>query len=335
MPRMTSAVFTGTAPARVGLLGNPSDGFGGKVMAFALRNFGARVTLTPRPAGAGFRLADDAATAADLDSLRAALPHLVEAAPLIGAAVLMFQGHCAVHGLDAAPLDAAFECTSDIPREVGMAGSSAIVTATLNALCAAHDVSIPRAEQAELALRAETELLGIAAGPQDRVIQAYRGFVWMDFSLPGPRSKANYERLQANLLPSTFVAWDPDTGTSSGVVHSDVTARWQRREPDVVAAIETFPRLAEEGLACLRAGDLDGFRARVDRNFDVRRTIWQLAERDLEMVRIGREAGAAVKFTGSGGAVVGVPRTPDDLPRLERVYRDAGLGFAVSQLLEP
>lgn len=34
-------------PARVGLLGNPSDGYYGKTLSFALHNFYAEVTLTP------------------------------------------------------------------------------------------------------------------------------------------------------------------------------------------------------------------------------------------------------------------------------------------------
>lgn len=33
--------------ARVGLVGNPSDGFGGRCISFSLANFFAEVTLTP------------------------------------------------------------------------------------------------------------------------------------------------------------------------------------------------------------------------------------------------------------------------------------------------
>lgn len=36
-----------TAYARVGLLGNPSDGYFGKTLAFSVRNFAATVTLEP------------------------------------------------------------------------------------------------------------------------------------------------------------------------------------------------------------------------------------------------------------------------------------------------
>ncbi|KIY97381.1 hypothetical protein MNEG_10582 [Monoraphidium neglectum] len=39
--------------ARVGLLGNPSDGFYGKTLSLSLANFYAEVTLAPRPPGSG------------------------------------------------------------------------------------------------------------------------------------------------------------------------------------------------------------------------------------------------------------------------------------------
>ena len=38
---------TGGAFARVGLLGNPSDGYGGKAIAMALENFRARAVIEP------------------------------------------------------------------------------------------------------------------------------------------------------------------------------------------------------------------------------------------------------------------------------------------------
>lgn len=49
--------ITSTAYARIGLLGNPSDGYFGKTIACAVRNYSAtvklsessRITITPNP----------------------------------------------------------------------------------------------------------------------------------------------------------------------------------------------------------------------------------------------------------------------------------------------
>ena len=61
--------------------------------------------------------------------------------------------------------------TSDIPRSVGLAGSSAIVVATLRALARPGDPAPDPLELAKLALLVEQDL-GIVAGLQDRAVQA-------------------------------------------------------------------------------------------------------------------------------------------------------------------
>ena len=88
--------------------------------------------------------------------------------------------------------------------------------------------------------------------------------------------------------------------------------------------MQRWPELADRGVGCLERGDVDGLAALVDENFDLRASIWDLLPRDHEMVAIGRECGAGVKFAGSGGAVVGVLRDPAGFAELESAYRDAG-----------
>jgi glucuronokinase len=55
---------------------------------------------------------------------------------------------------------------------VGLAGSSAIIVATLRCLMEFYDVDIPPEVQPSLALSVERDELKIGAGLQDRVIQA-------------------------------------------------------------------------------------------------------------------------------------------------------------------
>jgi glucuronokinase len=61
--------------ARIGLLGNPSDGFYGKTVSLALANFYAEVTLTPRAPGSGIEFVphpyNDKTRFASLDELAA------------------------------------------------------------------------------------------------------------------------------------------------------------------------------------------------------------------------------------------------------------------------
>jgi hypothetical protein len=75
------------------------------------------------------------------------------------------------------------------------------VIATLRALGQLHQVDLRPAALAAFALAVETEDLGIAAGPQDRVAQAYGGVTYMEFAAP-PR----YESLPGR-LPPLLIAW--------------------------------------------------------------------------------------------------------------------------------
>ena len=71
---------------------------------------------------------------------------------------------------------------SDIPRQVGLAGSSGIIVATLRCLMEFYDIEIPIEAQPTFVLSVEQEELGITAGLQDRVIQCYEGVIYMDFA---------------------------------------------------------------------------------------------------------------------------------------------------------
>jgi glucuronokinase len=217
---------------------------------------------------------------------------------------------------------------TDIPRQVGLAGSSAIVIATLRALCAWFEVELAPARLAELALAAELEDLGIAAGAMDRVIQAYGGLMAMD--LAEPRTPHSFERLDPTSLPQLFLAWDPRGGESSGRAHGTLRARWLAGEPEVLRVIEQLRSLVDEGVDCLRAGDRDGFRTRMNRNFEMRTAIFDVSERDRALVAVATGRGGAAKLCGSGGAVVGMPPPGDPdagLSDLEERYRAAGFGF--------
>ncbi|KAA3608053.1 MAG: hypothetical protein DWQ01_13320 [Planctomycetota bacterium] len=308
-----------TCPARLGLLGNPSDGYEGQVLACTFTDFQAEVCAQPAEQWS-LQAGRPEAWKGDLRALWRALEggQLREGAALLAAALRVLKP---LVEQQAASL--ALSLQSSIPRQVGLSGSSAILIATLDLLNRNWRLEIEPLDVAALAWRAETEVLGIAAGPQDRVIQALGGLLRMDFSRPWP---PRVERLDPFQLPALFLAWDPNPGQSSGVVHDRIRQRWQQGEPKVRAVMASLAELAPAGVDCLRQGDDAAFRRLVDRNFDLRASIWTISDRDRSMVELGRNHGAAVKFAGSGGAVVVFPQREDDLPRLMDHYRQAGFG---------
>src|SRR5207249_7064803 len=172
------------AYARAGLVGNPSDGYHGKTISVIVRNFAAEVVL--------YEWEDVELVPTDLDRSRFRSVHdLVRDVKLHGyygglrlikATVKKFVEYCQRHGHPLHDRNFTIRYQTSIPRQVGLAGSSAIIVATLRCLCDFYQVAIPREVQPSLALSVENEELGIAAGLQDRVIQVYEGLVYMDFA---------------------------------------------------------------------------------------------------------------------------------------------------------
>jgi glucuronokinase len=195
--------------ARAVLLGNPSDAYGGRTISFAFTNFSARVVVYEWPQLEIVPGPSDQVSFAGLSDLVAD----VEAngyyggLRLVKAAIKRFADWCAERSI---AVDRTFSIRyeSTIPRGVGLGGSSAIVTAVLRGLLDFHEVEIPLAELPELALSAETEELGIAAGLQDRAAQAFQGLTYMDFEPKAwaERGHATYEPLDPSLLPPLLVA---------------------------------------------------------------------------------------------------------------------------------
>jgi glucuronokinase len=150
------------------------------------------------------------------------------------------------------------------------------------------------------ALAVEVEELGIAAGPQDRLVQAHGGLLFMDFA--GGASRC--ERLDPRSLPPLAVAHLPHGAGPSHGVHEGLRARHSSGESGVRAAMEDLGELARAARAGLLAGDMVALREAMDASLSVRAGLLELDPRCLRAAARGRQAGAAVNYAGSGGALV-------------------------------
>ncbi len=331
---MARAAIERSAFARVGLLGNPSDGYFGRTVSFALRNFAARVTLAESPA---LRIEPGEP---DIDTYQS-VEHLVESvgrqgyyggARLVKATIKTFHDHCHAHDIARKKSNFTVRYQSSIPRQVGLAGSSAIVTATLRALMAFYEIEIPKEEQPGLILSAEVDELGITAGLQDRVAQVYEGLVYMDFSeeYMSEHGHGRYEPLDPALLPRLYLAYRTQPAKVSGRVLSDLRIRWEQGDAEVRETLDRIAALAEEGRTAILAGDRQRLSSLMNANFDLRRRIMAISGSDLRLVETARALGASAKLTGSGGAIVGI--CEDDGLR-QRIARQ--LGALGARVIEP
>jgi glucuronokinase len=197
-----------------------------------------------------------------------------------------------------------------IPRQVGLAGSSAIIVATLRCLMEFYDVHLPIEVQPTFVLLVEQDELGITVGLQDRVIQVYEGIVYMDFNSNHRRLIEGlpcywYEPMDPALLPPLYVAHHESLGEPTEVFHGNIRERFNRGEQTVVSAMRCFPELAASGREALISGDAERLAWLMNMNFDTRRSIYELPAWQIAMVETARRCGASAKFAGSGGAIVG------------------------------
>jgi len=300
------------AYARAGFLGNPSDGFFGKTISFLVRNFRARVLLYPsarleiKPSKADTPVFDS------LDSLYRTTRWrgYYGGIRIIQALVVRFMDYCRERGIELPDRNFTIEYETTIPMRLGMGGSSAIVTAALRALCQYYGVAIPPPVFPNIVLETETKELGVPAGLQDRVIQAYEGLVYMDFSqeLMETQGYGSYEPLDPGLLPQVYMAYRTSLSEGTEVFHRNVRERWRNQDPEVVQAMRTWAAYAEQGRAALLERDYHALGLLIDANFDLRSQIYYVGEGNLQMIQTARRAGATANFAGSGGAIVGTYR---------------------------
>ncbi|RPI81802.1 MAG: GHMP kinase [Planctomycetaceae bacterium] len=306
------------AYARAGLVGNPSDGYNGKTISVIVKNFWAEVTmyewerielLPSQEDHSRFDSIDELVEDVDLHGYYGGLR-------LIKATVKRFAEFCRAQeaagrtGFELSRERFAVRYTSNIPRQVGLAGSSAIIVATLRALMEFYRVTIPQSVLPSLALSIEKEELGISAGLQDRVIQVYGGVVFMDFALEKRRQEFGYdcyayEPLDPGLLPPLYLAYTRERSEPTEVVHNPLRARYDRGDPEVVRAMGEFAGFAAEAREALLGRQVDRLAELMNRNFDLRRQIIPLAPNHVKMIETARAAGASAKYCGSGGAIIG------------------------------
>ncbi len=308
--------------ARAGLIGNPSDGYFGKTISFSVRNFYAQVTLYESPQlEIKFHRNDR--------TMFASMRRLVEdikysgyygGVRLIKAAIKKFSEYCQKEGHTLEEKNFTILYDSNVPLRVGLAGSSAIITSVMKAMTEFYEVEIDKAILANLVLSVETKELGISAGLQDRVIQAYEGIVYMDFNRQHMEEYGYgvYENLLPEQLPCLYIAYSDDLSEGTEVFHNNIRQRYDDGDHQVHEAMQEFGKIAGAFRDALLRNDLPQMHALINRNFNLRASLFTLSKRNWELINCARNVGASSKFCGSGGAIVGIYSNEEMYQDLER-----------------
>ncbi|MGQ9575560.1 MAG: mevalonate kinase family protein [Thermoguttaceae bacterium] len=328
--------------ARAGMVGNPSDGYHGKTISVIVRNFAAEVTLYEWDQLELVWSQEDQSRFRSVRELvqDVRLHGYYGGIRLVKATIKKFVEYCDRLGHRLHGRNFSVRYQSNIPRQVGLAGSSAIIVATLRCLMDFYGIQIPKRVQPSLALSVETDELGIAAGLQDRVIQVYEGLVYMDFDKNRMERLDGlwcgiYEPLDPALLPPLYLAYNTDVSQPTEIPHSNLRARYNQGEPAVLAAIQRLGELTVQARQAILARDAKRLGELIDAGFEVRRSILRLAPQHVEMVERARAVGVSASYSGSGGAIIGICPDQATFRRLQAVLEPIHCRVVRPEVLPP
>ena len=137
-------------------------------------------------------------------------------------------------------------------------------------------------------------------------------------------------------LPSFFLAYSPNP-SDSGRIHSDVKQRWASGDLEIIEGMAHFGTLVNQARVAMEQSDWEALKNLMNSNFEQRRKLYGdhcLGGENLKMVAIARQFGAAAKFSGSGGAIVGLLTDKEKKQKMKETFNKNGfvyLGKSLSQ----
>jgi galactokinase/mevalonate kinase-like predicted kinase len=320
--------ITCSAPGRAGIIGNPTDMYGGSVLSCSV-SMRARVALTPADTltlvtngqECNISSREDLRPRRDLFDLARAILDYMRLPRLA----------CRV------------EYESEIPLRSGLAGSTALVVALLKGLLAWQGQSLNPYRLAEMARYIELNHLKVVCGYQDAYMCTFGGLNYMDF-----RGKQFYREAEAELLAtieplSPYVEQLPlvlgFTGVrhSSGAVHKPIRERWLEGEPTVVAGYRRITEIARIGKKAILHEDWPLLGELMNENHAIQRDLGGSGESNERLIAAAIEAGAlGAKLAGAGdGGTIIALWLDDDTSPLEKALRHAGASAIYRLLVAP
>jgi galactokinase/mevalonate kinase-like predicted kinase len=306
-----------SAPGRAGIIGNPTDMYGGSVISCSV---GMRAYARVEPASElVFETQGDVCRITGREDLRPR-NDLFD----VARAILSY--------MHLPPLTCRVQYESEIPMQSGLSGSTALVVAILQALLAWRGDDLNRYRLAERARTIELNYLKVVCGYQDAYMCTFGGLNYMDF-----RGKQFYRSEEAELFATIepladdvpelpFVLGYTGVQHSSGEVHRPIRERWLEGERDVVEAYERISELARMGKKALLLQDWPTLGDLMNENHAIQRDLGGSGTSNERLIAAALEAGAPgakLAGAGSGGTIIALWPWEDAEP-LEDALRSAG-----------
>src|SRR5436190_6685321 len=305
MPRDGKVVAS--APGRCGVVGNPTDMYGGSVISCSTRER-AFVSVEPHEhlileADQGpvriQQRADLQLKGDHVDLLRAVLAHQ-----------RFFR------------LRANIRCWSELPFAAGLSGSTAMVVAALRAVLEFQGLSYAKHYFAESARAIELNYMGVVCGYQDQYMATFGGINYLDFRDKefyrevGSEPYGTIEPLAPYVGRLPFILANTGVQHNSGVVHKPIRERWLEGDREVVDAYVRIGKLAREGKKALLHEDWRLLGELMNENHDIQRRLGGSGPENERLIAAALNAGALgakLAGAGQGGTIIALHPEPRSL----------------------
>ena len=98
--------------------------------------------------------------------------------------------------------------------------------------------------------------------------------------------------------------------------------------------MDAYKPLVEQGRVALLGRDFSTLAECMDRNFELRASLFSIDEEDQAMINLCRRHGSAAKLCGSGGAVLALMKGKEEWSALEVEANCAGITVVEPQLVK-
>jgi galactokinase/mevalonate kinase-like predicted kinase len=317
-----------SAPGRCGIIGNPTDGYGGCVISCSLRERARVVLSTPgreltvtvggQSAVLGtrgdYRLKNDY-----FDCVRA---------------VLSFLGRY--------DLNFHMDISTDIPLNSGLAGSTAVLASTLAAVLRMLGRTHRRHHFAEMLRVIELNYLKVQCGYQDQYMTVFGGLNYMDF-----RGKQLYRDLDEEFYATVeplddcvggdlpFIVVQTGVQRVSGTILSPIRERWLDGDRDVVEGYERIAALCLRAKRSLIDRDWNTLARLINETHGIQRALGASGEANDRLIEAALNNGAlAAKLAGAGGggSIIVLTFEPD---RMAEALRKHGAARVIYPMPSP
>lgn len=297
-----------SAPGRCGIIGNPTDGYGGCVVSSSLRERAvAEIVLADE---IRLEICGHAQIVRGPEDLA-----LDSGLADVAKAVLTF--------LDAPATEQGFHLRAEttIPVSSGLAGSTAMLVAILGAVLRFLGVSLSPYEVAETARHIEFGPLNCVCGFQDQYMASFGGLHYLDFrgkepSAAGDPVFATVENLEPFVGSLPLVLANTGVQRHSGRVHHSFRQRWCAGEAAVVEGYRRIEQLARLGKKAMLAEDWSTLGQLMNENHAIQRDLGGSGEANERLIQAALDAGAfgaKLAGAGKGGTIIAAHENPQEL----------------------